>query len=108
MNYLSTLSLLVVAMLATTMSVQASPRPNSDSSKGIDSKASADAQAALGSANEPWYTTYFSKCVDGTMRCDRYNRNYFYVCDHKNPVKFQCAPGTVCYPNGEYIICNYP
>ncbi|KAJ1641885.1 hypothetical protein IWQ61_010703, partial [Dispira simplex] len=104
MKYLSTISFLVVAMLATTLTAQAVPRPAKDSDQGADSKASAEAQAVLGSAKEPWYASYFSQCVDGTMRCDRYNRKYFHVCDHGKPVKFQCAPGTVCYTNGDYII----
>ncbi|KAJ1658357.1 hypothetical protein IWQ61_002383 [Dispira simplex] len=80
------------------LTVQAIPRPEGQS----------DAEAALGSASEPWYANYFSECVDGTMRCDRTNRTNFYVCDHNNPVKFQCGPGTVCYTNGDYIICDYP
>ncbi|KAJ1959303.1 hypothetical protein IWQ62_004663 [Dispira parvispora] len=92
MNYLSTLSLFVVAMLATTMTVQAIPRPGD----------------ALGNVNEPWYANYFDKCVDGTMRCDRKDGHHFYVCDHSKPVKFQCQHGSVCHPKGEYIICANP
>ncbi|KAJ1963997.1 hypothetical protein IWQ62_003055, partial [Dispira parvispora] len=88
------LSFIVIAMLAMVLTVQAIPRPDDKS----------DAEAALGSATEPWYANYFKDCVDGTMRCDRTNRTNFYVCDHNSQVKFQCGPGTVCYQKEEYII----
>ncbi|KAJ1651388.1 hypothetical protein IWQ61_008034 [Dispira simplex] len=107
MNYLATLSLVVVAMLASTITVQAIPRPDDAPGKAADPKANDDAHSKSGSVTEPWYANYFDKCVDGTMRCDRKDGHHFYVCDHSKPVKFQCGPGTVCHPKGEYIICDY-
>ncbi|KAJ1963419.1 hypothetical protein H4R35_007250 [Dimargaris xerosporica] len=47
-------------------------------------------------------------CVSGTMKCNPTFLNWFQVCDHTKYVDFECPPGTHCYPNGDYIICNYP
>ncbi|KAJ1655544.1 hypothetical protein IWQ61_004720 [Dispira simplex] len=106
MNYLSTLSLFVAAMLAMTMTVQAIPRPGDAPNKAADPKANDGEHSKLGSVTEPWYAKYFDKCVDGTMRCDRKDKHHFYVCDHSKPAKFQCHQGTACHQKGEYIICD--
>ncbi|KAJ1970117.1 hypothetical protein IWQ62_000157 [Dispira parvispora] len=107
MNYLSTLSLFVVAMLASTMTVQAIPRPGDAPNKAADPKPNGGDHGKSGGASEPWYADYFNKCVDGTMRCDHKDAHHFYVCDHSKPVNFQCGPGTACHQKGEYIICDY-
>jgi len=36
------------------------------------------------------------------MTCDGSNFN---VCDYGGWVPFQCAPGTSCKQNGDYILC---
>ncbi|KAJ1643026.1 hypothetical protein IWQ61_010575, partial [Dispira simplex] len=53
MKYLSSNFFLIIAMLTMTMAVQAAPHPAKHSSQDTNSKASAKAQAALGSAKEP-------------------------------------------------------
>ncbi|KAJ1926550.1 hypothetical protein IWQ60_003693 [Tieghemiomyces parasiticus] len=47
-----------------------------------------------------------SACVSGTMTCGGNFAGGFTVCNWGSPVSFACAPGTKCYPNGNYIICN--
>ncbi|KAJ1978036.1 hypothetical protein H4R34_003348, partial [Dimargaris verticillata] len=37
-------------------------------------------------------STFFHTCVEGTMRCDAWNSNVFYVCNFNKPVKFNCGP----------------
>ncbi|KAJ1910474.1 hypothetical protein IWQ60_010636 [Tieghemiomyces parasiticus] len=46
-------------------------------------------------------------CTQGYMACGGTYAQGFTVCDWGNLVSFACAPGTKCYPNGNYIICNY-
>ncbi|KAJ1923474.1 hypothetical protein IWQ60_005863 [Tieghemiomyces parasiticus] len=46
-------------------------------------------------------------CTQGHMACGGTYAQGFTVCDWGNLVSFACAPGTKCYPNGNYIICNY-
>ncbi|KAJ1985838.1 hypothetical protein H4R33_003732 [Dimargaris cristalligena] len=96
--------------------LQALAAPQDDSSakiKGKDEQAPKsdsvpDAIAAAKTVPDQFYSSYFSTCVSGTMRCDRWNRSIFYVCDNSYPVRFSCGPGTACKQNGDYIYCGWP
>jgi len=48
-------------------------------------------------------------CVDGQFKCSS-GSSKFYKCDHGHWVSFECAPGTVCYPDTpspHVILCDY-
>ncbi|KAJ1982221.1 hypothetical protein H4R35_000392 [Dimargaris xerosporica] len=96
------------ALLALVAPLLATPAPDqvtTDQPK-FDVKAASLKGASL--AKTSFYNNYFRTCVEGTMRCDAWNRNVFYVCNFNNRVKFNCGPGTVCKQNGNYIYCGWP
>ncbi|KAJ1965794.1 hypothetical protein H4R35_007033 [Dimargaris xerosporica] len=123
---LTKLTLLLAAVLASSMIVSARPQDNAsdaaddaatatgtDDGSGAAPDTTDSAEYPLLTANDAsvqtdeWYSTYFDKCVSGTMRCNRDNSTQFYVCDHESPVLFDCGFGTTCIQNGDFIICGW-